>query len=112
MGMIQKWLALVLDLIIMVLAVLIVGIAVKLRNTISPGFTGVSLTQIISFTSYLTTMILFWAQMETSLSAVARIRDFSKETEKELSFGAEESIPEDWPAQGRIEVNDLCAKYK
>ena len=112
MGMIQKWLALVLDLIIMVMAVLIVGIAVRLRNTISPGFTGVSLTQVISFTSYLTTMILFWAQMETSLSAVARIKDFSQGTEKESSPEMEADQPKGWPARGRIEIDSLCAKYR
>jgi ATP-binding cassette, subfamily C (CFTR/MRP), member 1 len=58
--MIQKWLILVLDLIMIALAVLVVGIAVALRNTISPGFTGVSLTQIISFTIYLKMKILSW----------------------------------------------------
>jgi len=112
MGMIQKWLALVLDLIIMVMAVLVVGIAVALRNTISPGFTGVSLTQIISFTSYITTMILFWAQMETSIAAVARIRDFSKETESESSPEEDFDVPHDWPTSGKIEICNLSAKYR
>jgi ATP-binding cassette subfamily C (CFTR/MRP) protein 1 len=115
MGMIQKWLALILDLIVMVLAVLIVGIAVRLRHTVSPGFTGVALTQIISFTTYLTTMILFWAQMETSISAVARIRAFSTETEQEKQSEPSSSNTSEmqagWPAAGRVEIKDLSANY-
>jgi len=115
MGMIQKWLALILDLIIMVLAVLVVGIAVGLRDTISPGFTGVALTQIISFTKDLTTMILFWAQMETSISAVSRIRAFNEGTEQEglaeLERRTSSGVQDVWPAPGRVEIRDLTARY-
>jgi ABC-type multidrug transport system fused ATPase/permease subunit len=112
MGMIQKWLSLVLDLIITALAVLVVGIAVKLRRTISPGFTGVSLTQIISFTSYLKTMILFWAQMETSVTAVARIKDFSNNTEKENVPETEYELPPNWPSFGKIDLRGISAAYQ
>lgn len=44
MFMIQRRLTLVLNLITMGLAVVVVGIAVGLRGSISPGFTGVALT--------------------------------------------------------------------
>lgn len=112
MSMIQKWLALVLDLIVTVMAVLVVGVAVALRDTISPGFTGVSLTQIISLTSNLTTMVLFWASLETSLSAVARIRGFSEDTEREGASDADNlDLPADWPAGGKIDIRNVSAKY-
>jgi ATP-binding cassette subfamily C (CFTR/MRP) protein 1 len=112
MSMIQKWLALVLDLIVTVMAVLVVGIAVALRDTISPGFTGVSLTQIISLTSNLTTMILFWASLETSLTAVSRIRDFSENTEKESTLDSDNhDASADWPASGKIEIRNVSARY-
>jgi ATP-binding cassette, subfamily C (CFTR/MRP), member 1 len=112
LSMVQKWLALVLDLMMACLAVVVVGVAVGLRNTISPGFTGVSLTQIISFTSYLKMMILFCAQMETSLGAVARIKDFSKETEPENSLTNSIQPPSNWPAYGNIEIRGVTAKYR
>ena len=112
MSMIQIWLALVLDLIVTVMAILVVGIAVALRDTISPGFTGVSLTQIISLTSNLTTMVLFWASLETSLTAVARIRDFSEATEKESSCESGNSaVPSDWPASGKVDIRNVSASY-
>jgi ATP-binding cassette subfamily C (CFTR/MRP) protein 1 len=112
MYMIQRWLALVLDLVIGSLAVLVVGIAVALRGTISPGFSGVSLTQIISFTSYLKLMIMFWAQMETSIGAVARIRQFHAETPGENLPGEDAEPSPEWPAQGKVEIVNLSASYK
>jgi ABC-type multidrug transport system fused ATPase/permease subunit len=112
MYMIQRWLALVIDLVIGSLAVLVVGIAVALRGTISPGFTGVSMTQIISFTSYLKLMVMFWAQMETSIGAVARIRLFSANTPDENRKGEDVEPPPKWPAEGKVEISNLSASYK
>ncbi|PNS16291.1 ATP-dependent bile acid permease [Sphaceloma murrayae] len=91
---IQRWLALVLDLIIAALAILVVGIAVALRGVVSAGFTGVSLTQIILFTSALKLLIMFWTQLETS-------------------FGAETfEPPPDWPLTGTLQIHNLAAQYK
>jgi ATP-binding cassette, subfamily C (CFTR/MRP), member 1 len=112
MYMIQKWLSLVLDIIITAMAVLVVGISVALRDSISPGFTGVSLTQIITFTTYLKMMILFWTQMETCIGAVARIKDFSTETEQEDSPPGSLDLPLSWPASGHIEARDVTLSYK
>ena len=108
---IQRWLSLVLDLMIGSLAVLVVGIAVALRDTVSPGFTGVSLTQIISFTSYLKLMIMFWTQMETSIGAVARIRQFNADTPNENLPNENNEPPSQWPDKGKIYITDLSATY-
>ncbi|KAK0624550.1 P-loop containing nucleoside triphosphate hydrolase protein [Bombardia bombarda] len=111
MYVIQKWLGLVIDLVIAALATLVVGLAVgPLRNTISPGFTGVSLTQIVSFTSYLKLLILFWAQLQTAMSAVDRIQRFGEETEKEDDEG-NQAPSEDWPSHGHVMIEGLSAKY-
>ncbi|KAF2638302.1 putative ABC multidrug transporter [Massarina eburnea CBS 473.64] len=108
---IQRWLSLVLDLVIGVLAVLVVAIAVALRDTVSPGFTGVSLTQIISFTSYLKLMIMFWTQMETSIGAVARIKQFNTDTPNENLPNENSEPPSEWPHRGKICVSNLSASY-
>ena len=108
---IQRWLSLVLDVIIGSLAVLVVGIAVALRDSVSPGFTGVSLTQIISFTSYLKLMIMFWTQMETSIGAVARIRQFNADTPNENLPDESSEPPLQWPDKGKINISDLSASY-
>ncbi|KAM7186181.1 ABC transporter [Rhypophila sp. PSN 637] len=113
MYVIQKWLGLVLDFAVACLATLVVGVAVALRETVSPGFTGVSLTQVVSFTSYLKMMILFWAQLQTAMAAVERIRNFSRdtETEEDRSDSPPLEPPASWPARGDVQIEKLSARY-
>ena len=112
MYMIQTWLSLVLDLITTALAVIVVAVSVAMRDTVSVGFTGVSLTQIISFTSNLRFTILFWTLMETSIGAVARVMRFEGETEDESEGdGGMVEPPEDWPSDGEVRVEGLTVAY-
>ncbi|KAF2012008.1 multidrug resistance-like protein [Aaosphaeria arxii CBS 175.79] len=111
MYMIQTWLNLVLDLVTTGLAILVVGISVKMRNTVSVGFTGVSLTQIISFTYNLKLSIMFYTQMETSIGAVARIKNFESETADENLATEDSQPPPEWPARGNVEVKNLTVSY-
>ena len=110
--MIQKWLGLVLDFIIAALAVLVVGIIVALRSDVSVGFSGVSLTQIMSLTGFIKLLIQFWTSMETSLGAVQRIKLFASETPDEHKMGEQLKAPENWPGRGEIVLNDVSAVYR
>ncbi|KAF2808068.1 P-loop containing nucleoside triphosphate hydrolase protein [Mytilinidion resinicola] len=109
--MIQTWLTLVLDLITMALAILVVAIAVKMRDTISVGFTGVSLTQIISFTANLKLCLLFWTQLETSIGAVARVKQFSNSTANENLASENQEPPAEWPQTGMVKIEHVSAAY-
>ncbi|KAF3102920.1 hypothetical protein TWF706_005048 [Orbilia oligospora] len=112
LALLQKWLTLVLDLMTAALAVLVVGIAVATRETVSVGFTGVALTQIMGFTEYMKMFVLFWTQMETSLGAISRIRGFSEETPSEGTPEEENGVvPAGWPMAGEIEIQDATAGY-
>ncbi|KAI4745287.1 multidrug resistance-like protein [Aureobasidium sp. EXF-12298] len=90
MWAIKRWLALVLDLVI----------------------TGIAVLTIISFTSNIKLLIMFWTQLESSLGAVARIRQFEKEIVAEDQETETHDPPFDWPSQGAIEISNLSAKYK
>ncbi|GJC96883.1 ABC multidrug transporter [Colletotrichum higginsianum] len=115
----QQWLTLVLDLATAVLAVLVVGVAVRLRATASIGLTGVSLIQLISFTETLKMVIQFWTSLETSIGAVARIKNFSEETVDEVEDdrltrhdrALETDLKSGWPDKGVIEICDVSASY-
>ncbi|GJC78008.1 ABC transporter gloK [Colletotrichum liriopes] len=122
----QQWLTLVLDLATAALAVLVVGLAVRLRATVSVGLTGVSLVQLISFTETLKMLIQFWTSLETSIGAVARIKNFSEETTDEVEEDASRrgmAMPPEgrsrvsetdlngWPDCGAIELRDVSASY-
>lgn len=56
--MIQRWLTLVLDLVSMALALVVTGLAVKLRSVVSPGFTGVALVNVMQFNGSLQQLVL------------------------------------------------------
>ncbi|CRG89601.1 Multidrug resistance-associated protein 1 [Talaromyces islandicus] len=111
MFIIQRWLTLVLDLITMALAVLVVGLAVGLRENVSAGAIGVSLTQIISFTSYLKQLITTRTSLETTLGAIARLKEFSETTESEENPAAETQAPPEWPATGNVVFSHVSARY-
>ena len=109
--MVQQWLTLVLDLITTALALLVVGLAVRLRASVSVGLTGVSLVQLISFTETVKILIQFWTSLETSIGAVARIKQFGEETGDENLPGEGAVLPVAWPDAGRIDIRGLSASY-
>jgi ATP-binding cassette subfamily C (CFTR/MRP) protein 1 len=109
--MVQRWLVLVLDLITTALALLVVGFAVKLRGSVSVGLAGVSLVQLISMSETLNMLIQFWTSIETSIGAVARIKQFAEETPNESLPGEDQEPSADWPNRGHVVIRDLEASY-
>lgn len=77
---VQRWLSLVLDLLVTGLATLLIVLAVQLKSGLSGADMGVALVNLTSFNQYLTMLVRCWASMETSLGAIARIRGFSRDT--------------------------------
>ncbi|KAE9374191.1 canalicular multispecific organic anion transporter 1 [Stipitochalara longipes BDJ] len=110
--MIQQWLTLVLELVAMCLALVVTGLAVKLRDVVSPGFTGVALVQIIGFNITLQSLVIWWTVMETSIGAVSRVKAFSTDTKSEALPNEIVEPPGDWPPRGLIEFKDISASYK
>ncbi|KAJ0373775.1 hypothetical protein COL26b_007972 [Colletotrichum chrysophilum] len=109
MGSLQKWLLLVLNLIVAALAVLLVGLAVALRESVDAGLLGVALVSVMGFGYLLMLLLKYWADLETSLGAVARIREFQMETPAEVDGDKEvESV---WPDRGRVRIRDVAAAY-
>ncbi|RGP61630.1 hypothetical protein FLONG3_10459, partial [Fusarium longipes] len=108
---VQRWLVLVLDLTTAVLALLLVGLAVRLRSEVDVGLTGVSLVQLISLSETVNMLIQFWTSIETSISAVARIKQFAEETGEENLPGESREPPQQWPDHGAIQIRDLTASY-
>jgi ATP-binding cassette subfamily C (CFTR/MRP) protein 1 len=109
--MAQQWLTLVLDLIVAALALFVVGLAVRLRGSVSVGLTGVSLIQLISFSETLKILIQFWTSLETSIGAVTRIKRFSEDTPAEGSADETRTNPSDWPGAGKVEFEGVSASY-
>ncbi|KAH7388905.1 ABC transporter [Cadophora sp. MPI-SDFR-AT-0126] len=108
---IQRWLTLVLDLIVAGIAILLILLAVFLRHNISPGLLGIALVQVTSLGQTLANLIMQWTTLETSLGAVARIKSFSEDTPSELLAGENEMPDAQWPAQGHLTFEGVSASY-
>ena len=81
---IQRWLQVVLDLMVAALATILMMIVVKTRHEINPGLVGLGMLNVMTFNTNLTWLIKSWTQLEISIGAIARIRDFVRYTECEM----------------------------
>ncbi|CAK7197974.1 hypothetical protein SEUCBS139899_000628 [Sporothrix eucalyptigena] len=106
---IQRWLSLVLNLIVAGMAVVVIGLAVGLRDQISPGLLGVALTSVMGIGMTLSMLIQMWTQLETSLGAITRVNEFANDTPHEPD--GPDMPPPQWPSRGSVSVQNLEAKY-
>jgi len=110
--MVQRWLGLVLDLVTAGIAILVVGLSIGLRNRVSAGSVGVSLINVISFTSYVRAIVVLWTNTETSMGAIARIKSFSESMASESLDDEDCDSPQHWPSDGAIEFKNVSAHHR
>ena len=109
---IQRWLNLVLDLLVACIAILLVAIATTLRGKSSSNYLGVALFSVVSFSDSLKQLITEWTQLETCIGAVSRIRSYAQRTPPEDLVIESASTPEHWLKDGEIEIRNLSASYE
>jgi ATP-binding cassette subfamily C (CFTR/MRP) protein 1 len=102
---------LALDLIVATLAVIVITLAVNLRGITTGGEIGIALNVILVFNTVLLRLIETWTQMETSLGAIARLKNLEATTVSEDKPGENCLPPADWPQKGCIEFRDVTATY-
>ncbi|KAI1421564.1 putative ABC multidrug transporter [Xylaria sp. FL1777] len=108
--MIQQWLNLVLDLVVAVIAAVLTTLAVRLHS--NSGLTGASLVTLMSFGDSLSGIVIFFTRLETSIGAIARLKNFNETVKPEDKDEEDLVPPEDWPQKGVIEIKDISASYK
>jgi ATP-binding cassette, subfamily C (CFTR/MRP), member 1 len=108
---IQRWLILVLNIIVGVTAVLLVALACTTRTS-SAGNLGIALTTVLVMNNQLHNLITAWTQAGTSIGSVARTKEYITATPNENSATVEHrvDINQDWPV-GVLEVDNLSVKY-
>jgi ATP-binding cassette subfamily C (CFTR/MRP) protein 1 len=107
--MIQRWLTFVLDMTFAVLATAIAALAVVQRA--NGGFTGIALTQVLLVNLTIRSLIVAWTEVETSIGAVSRVKNFSETTASEHLLLEDHKPAIDWPHEGRIDFTALTAIY-
>lgn len=108
---IQRWLNLALDIIVAIIATLIIALATQSQGSSASGL-GVSMTNILSFSGTMALLISVWAELETSLGAVSRVRSFVKTTPSEHLPSETTEPPLTWPAKGELVFSNFSGSYK
>lgn len=108
---IQRWLNLVLDLLVGAVAILLAVIAVEFPDKSDAGLIGLALVSLVGFSQMLKQLVTNWTLLETSAGAVSRIRSFTSTIESENLPDECEKPPEDWPSGGAIEFQDITASH-
>ncbi|KAK3381207.1 putative ABC multidrug transporter [Podospora didyma] len=107
--MIQQWLNLILDLVVVVIAAVLTTLSVRLHS--NSGFTGASLVTLMGFGENLSGIVIFYTLLETSMGAIARLKTFSESVKPE-DREEEDIVPaEQWPQNGVIELKGVSASY-
>lgn len=109
--MVQRWLQLVLNLVVAGLAITVAGVAIALKGKVSAGSVGVAFLNITTLGETLTNFMISWTSLETSLGAIARLTTFEKDTPSEHEQQSVVYVPENWPSAGRIVFNNVWATY-
>ncbi|RGP71223.1 multidrug resistance [Fusarium longipes] len=109
---VQRWLTLVLDMIVTVIAVLVVILVTQLRGVLPAGLVGVALVNIIQFSQHLKLLLTFWTTLETHIGAISRIKSFTSDTASENEPQEKEQPPSVWPSKGTILFDKVSAGYR
>ena len=106
---VQHCLNFVLDIVVTILVVSLVAIVTTWKKDFSPGSVGVSLVMIVGFNTVLSRLIVTWTALESSIGAVARVKQFVTSVESE---GASGSGLELVASHGLVEFQGVSASYR
>jgi ABC-type multidrug transport system fused ATPase/permease subunit len=90
---IQRWLGVVLALMVAVVAVCLVAFSTQFSDLTTGNAVGVALLNVFSFSQTLTLLITAYTSLEMALGAVVRIKNYVAEVK-----------PEDDPSQGLLDA--------
>ncbi|XP_035532249.1 ATP-binding cassette sub-family C member 9 isoform X4 [Morone saxatilis] len=84
----------------------------SLYGLLRGGLVGLGLTYALTVTNYLNWVVRNLADLEVQMAAVKKVNSFlGTESENyEGSMGASQ-VPENWPQEGEIKIQDLCVRY-
>ncbi|KAL2024877.1 hypothetical protein VTK56DRAFT_3576 [Thermocarpiscus australiensis] len=98
---VQRWLTLVLDLIVAAAAVLLMVLVARLRGTVSAGGVGLALLNVVQFSQTVKLLVTFWTTLETQIGSVSRVRSFAETAVPEDQPGENDAPPPGWPSAWR-----------
>ncbi|KAH8430776.1 uncharacterized protein LDX57_008439 [Aspergillus melleus] len=107
----QRWLNIVLDLLVAGIALLLIAFAVIFRDTATGAEMGIALNMIIAANTTLLRLVENWTSLETSLGAVSRLRSIDYDTPFEDEDRDYLEPSTQWPAAGSVSIRNVSAGY-
>jgi ATP-binding cassette, subfamily C (CFTR/MRP), member 1 len=92
-------------------ALLLIVLVVVLRETLSAGYVGVALLNVILFSQSIKLLLTFWTNLETHIGSIARIKSFTSNAVSENLPAEKEVPPPEWPQEGGIDFKSVSAAY-
>ena len=111
--MIQEWLNLLFNLVVMVIATVLTTLAVRLH--LNSAFAGASLYSLMTFGESLSGIVIYYTRLETSIGAITRLKTFNETItpEDNDSPGEEDIVPAtEWPDRGLLKLRGVSAQYR
>jgi len=109
---VQKWLNLVLDIMVAAVGTVVVTLAVLIPSSSSGGFIGIALTSILGFTGTLSSIMEQWTTAEMLVGAVMRTQSFERQTPAETANDDESIHPDkSWPT-GDLQFRNVKVQFQ
>ncbi|CAG5123107.1 unnamed protein product [Candidula unifasciata] len=108
----NRWLGFRLESVGNMIILLAATIAVAMRDSISGGIMGLSVTFALQITENLNWLVMLTSDMETQIVSVERIMEY---TTIDMEASWENTLyqsPIDWPSQGHVQVEALSLRYR
>jgi ABC-type multidrug transport system fused ATPase/permease subunit len=108
---IQRWLNFVMDLVVAGVAILLVSFGTQFKNTTSGAAVGVGMLNVLGFGENIAALIQHWTSLETSIGAVARLKQLEAEIQPESLPSEVATPPSGWPGEGTVTFSNVSASY-
>ncbi|OAA69266.1 ABC transporter, transmembrane domain, type 1 [Akanthomyces lecanii RCEF 1005] len=108
---IQQWLVLVLGLMTGSLAVLLVTLALFIKQASSQTAVGLSFLSLLSLNKTFAATIIAWTALEVSKGALSRLFNFREKTPQEPKV-SQEPLPAVWPCSGKVQLTNVVARFR
>ncbi|KAH9202026.1 multidrug transporter [Zygosaccharomyces rouxii] len=109
----QRWVAIFLDMLAVIFALIITLLCVTRQFKISPSSTGVLLTYVLQLPGLLNTVLRALTQAENGMNSAERLVTYALDLPQEAEYRRPEmSPPENWPDRGEIKFEGVSFAYR
>ncbi|KAH8194053.1 hypothetical protein TruAng_011783 [Truncatella angustata] len=109
----QRWLKIVLDLLVAAIGVGVIALAVALRGSTRGSQIGLALNMILVVNATLLSLVQSWTNLEISLGAISRLKTLEEDviSEDDCMDNEESYTLKPWPEPGAVELHSITAAY-